>query len=227
MAFAYPIGSQHLLVAGAAILGTFAVWTIINSPARRAARMGSKLPPGPEQAFLIGNLHNFPKDRFWETFTQWQKQYGDLVYVNIAGKPLIVINSMDTAFELMDKRMNIYSLRPYRAMVNDVMYTAWSLVVANPGPHFHEQRKVFRKAIGAHAVMEYDGFISYQIAPFLRALEGTPQDIFQIIMRWVTDNSHVQPLINSLNQQCRRHHRKSRLWRKDLSGTWRRSRPIE
>jgi cytochrome P450 len=198
MALAYPIESQHLLVAGAAIVGTFLLWTTLNSPARRAARSGSKLPPGPEQAFLIGNLHNFPKDRFWETFTRWQKEYGDLVYVNLAGKPLIVINSMETALELMDKRMNIYSLRPYKAMVNDVMYTAWSLVVANPGPRFHEQRKVFRKAIGAHAVQEYDGLISHQIGPFLQALYGTPQDIFEIIMRWVSDNSHVKPLIKFL-----------------------------
>jgi hypothetical protein len=78
------------------------------------------------------------------------------------------------------------------------MHTGWSLAAANPGPRFYEQRKIFRKVIGAQAVLEYDGLISHQIGPFLQALQGAPQDIFELIMRWVADHSHVQPLINFL-----------------------------
>lgn len=33
-------------------------------------------PPGPPQDPLIGNLRNFPVDKWWETFCEWQKLYG-------------------------------------------------------------------------------------------------------------------------------------------------------
>jgi hypothetical protein len=33
-------------------------------------------PPGPAQSPLIGNLRNFPKEKWYETFCEWQKIYG-------------------------------------------------------------------------------------------------------------------------------------------------------
>lgn len=185
MSLLYPVESQTLIAAGAAIVGTLAVFTIYNnSPARLAERAGAKLPPGPKQTLIIGNLLNFPRVRWFDTFSNdWKRQYGDIIYVNLAGKPLIVLNSLDAAVELMDKRMNMYSFRPYKAMVNDLMDAGWSMVVANPGHRFYEQRKIFRRAIGASSVIECDGFISYQIEPLLQALQGTPQDVFQVLMR--------------------------------------------
>jgi len=34
------------------------------------------LPPGPPRHFLLGNLLQFPKDRFYEKFCEWQSLYG-------------------------------------------------------------------------------------------------------------------------------------------------------
>jgi hypothetical protein len=33
-------------------------------------------PPGPPQAPIIGNLRNFPKERWYETFSEWKTIYG-------------------------------------------------------------------------------------------------------------------------------------------------------
>ena len=33
-------------------------------------------PPGPPQDLLIGNLRQFPKNKFWDTFCEWAKRYG-------------------------------------------------------------------------------------------------------------------------------------------------------
>ena len=33
-------------------------------------------PPGPPQDLLIGNLRQFPKNNFGDTFCEWAKRYG-------------------------------------------------------------------------------------------------------------------------------------------------------
>ncbi|CAG8691837.1 1627_t:CDS:2, partial [Acaulospora colombiana] len=61
-------------------------------------------PPGPPRDPLIGNLRQFPKDNWWHVFSAWQKEYGDLIFVDLPGMPFIVVNSLDMAHELMSKR---------------------------------------------------------------------------------------------------------------------------
>jgi hypothetical protein len=116
------------------------VYLLLKSPAFRARRAGAgvRLPPGPKQHFLFGNLFNFPRGRWYEAFNQWQKLYGerlfgslappsplttlalsyagDIVYVNLAGVPVIIINSLGAAQELAGKRNRIYSARTAKTM---------------------------------------------------------------------------------------------------------------
>jgi len=53
------------------------VW---QSPSYRAGRAGwgVKLPPGPKRQFLVGNLFSFPRNRWYEAFGEYQKQYGNV-----------------------------------------------------------------------------------------------------------------------------------------------------
>lgn len=46
---------------------------------------------------------------------------GDLIYVNVAGKPVVVISSQKIAGDLMDRRATIYSDRPQNIVPNDLM----------------------------------------------------------------------------------------------------------
>jgi hypothetical protein len=45
---------------------------------------------------------------------------GDLTYLNMAGQPVVVINSRKVALELLDRRSGIYSERPHNVVV-DIM----------------------------------------------------------------------------------------------------------
>ena len=46
---------------------------------------------------------------------------GDLVYLNAAGQPVVVLNSHKVATDLLDRRATIYSDRPHNIVANDIM----------------------------------------------------------------------------------------------------------
>ncbi|KAA1470676.1 cytochrome P450 [Dentipellis sp. KUC8613] len=74
------------------------------------------LPPGPQGiSFLriLLRLHQEP----WEIF----KQLGPLVYMNVLGQPLVVINSPKVAADLLDRRAGKYSDRPRNIVAGDLM----------------------------------------------------------------------------------------------------------
>ena len=46
---------------------------------------------------------------------------GDLIYLNAAGQPIVIINSPKVAMALLDRRTAIYSDRPRNIIVSDIM----------------------------------------------------------------------------------------------------------
>ncbi|KAF8523765.1 cytochrome P450, partial [Hysterangium stoloniferum] len=78
---------------------------------------GLTLPPGSHGDFLMGNFRDMPSHHEWETYSEWQKKYRDLIYLNVLGTSLLYVNSAKMAYELFDKRWAIYSDRPILPMV--------------------------------------------------------------------------------------------------------------
>jgi hypothetical protein len=67
---------RYVTIAVGLVAGATIVRGILNTAAVKARRAGAKLPPGPKREPFIGNLRNFPKQRWYETFTQWREEFG-------------------------------------------------------------------------------------------------------------------------------------------------------
>ncbi|KAJ7607877.1 cytochrome P450 [Roridomyces roridus] len=80
---------------------------------RRRSRL--PLPPGPPKIPLLGNLFNHPSVSVWKVYMEWSKLYGksnsDIIHVDIAGRSIIILSSLEAAVNLLDKRSAIYSDR--------------------------------------------------------------------------------------------------------------------
>jgi len=48
------------------------------------------------------------------------KEYGPLVYYNVLGKSMLIVNSYEAAKELLEKRGKIYSDRPEWTMLKNL-----------------------------------------------------------------------------------------------------------
>lgn len=70
------------------------------------------LPPGPLALPFVGNFFNKPIHHEWITYASWAKKYGDIMYMDVLGTPTIVLNSLDAASELLEKRSGNYADRP-------------------------------------------------------------------------------------------------------------------
>ncbi len=94
-------------------------------------RTRRSLPPGPKGLPILGNIFDVPKEFEWLAYARWSRQYGnavspsskasadsfcefigsDVIYLNLAGTPVIVVNSAHAAHELFEKRSSLYSDR--------------------------------------------------------------------------------------------------------------------
>ena len=96
------------------------------------------LPPSPRADPVIGHARYISADFSWITFAEWGKKWGEywlvclmcmcwryslggIIYLHLFGRPLIVLNDLKIARELLDKRGSIYSDRP-RFVFHSEMY---------------------------------------------------------------------------------------------------------
>ena len=97
-----------------------------------------RLPPGPPLDPFIGGLRRMPSMDQWVVFKEWTQKWGalvlfplpskydldgylgDVIYTTICGKPVIILNSIDAARDLFDKRSANYSDRPRLVAFNEM-----------------------------------------------------------------------------------------------------------
>ncbi|KAI0066941.1 cytochrome P450 [Artomyces pyxidatus] len=105
-----------------------------------------KIPPGPRGLPLAGNAFSIGKTQ-WLTFTEWKKQYGDVVYFTAFGQPMIVLNTIKAASDLLDRRAGIYSDRPDFIVGSDILCGGLGLPFQRYNPLWRRMRKATHEGL--------------------------------------------------------------------------------
>ena len=96
-----------------AVLALIFLCLLVLVQVTRRRRTRLPLPPDPPALPIIGHLAIMPDNNAApETFHNWSQKYGDVMYLEVLGKPLVVLSSEEAASELLDKRGLTYSDRP-------------------------------------------------------------------------------------------------------------------
>ena len=104
------------------LIGTF-VYFVDAAKRQRSV----PLPPGPKRWPLIGNFFDLRGNSFsWLRYIDWQQLYGDVIYVDLFGRGMVIVNSAKAANELFEKRSSNYSDRPGKRVCHTLLY--WFLI---------------------------------------------------------------------------------------------------
>jgi hypothetical protein len=99
---------------------------------RRRRSLGVLLPPSPPSDFILGHLLRIPSENPEIKYAEWAKTYGisfffsfnfdllarahygvgDVIYLRVWDRDVIVLSSAKVATDLLDKRGENYSQRP-------------------------------------------------------------------------------------------------------------------
>ncbi|KAJ7102834.1 cytochrome P450 [Mycena epipterygia] len=96
-----------------------------------------------------------PKHHEWKTFSEWAKKYGDCVYVDVLGQPIVILDSLTAAHDLLDQRSAIYSSRPRLVMGGELAGFNQSLALMPYSPRFHSLRRLIHKELMGNMLQKY------------------------------------------------------------------------
>ncbi|KAJ7450184.1 cytochrome P450 [Mycena latifolia] len=154
-----------------------AVVYLAVSLVRRLPNKRLPLPPGPPGVPILGNVLNFPGDRAWIAFNAMSSKFNsDVLYFNLLGTPIIVLNSVQAAEDLLNQRSVIYSDRPRFVMLNEVVAAGWMIALLPYGKRWKDVRKVFHQGYQGALSSEIPSSQLHATRMFLKRLLSTPDD---------------------------------------------------
>ncbi|KAF9558599.1 cytochrome P450 [Agrocybe pediades] len=167
-------GSHALIVAF--VVAALSWWVL----SRRKASL--PYPPGPKGQFLVGNIFDLPPHSEWVAYNRWCRELGsDLVYLRVAGKGILVLDTLEAANDLFDKRSSIYSSRPQFPMVGELMGWKWLFAGMEYGEPWRERRRLFTKYFSPTAAAKYGPIKMKFVREMLPCLLDTPEDFLEIV----------------------------------------------
>ncbi|KAI0094761.1 cytochrome P450 [Irpex rosettiformis] len=140
----------------------------------------ARLPPGPKASWF-GSV-SLPKQYQWKIYADWKAVYGDIIYVHIFGNPLLVLNTAEAVNDLFEKRGAIYSSRPVRTMVSELIGFDWLFSTMPYGNRWRRHRALFLQYFTPSNVA-IRPVISQEVDTLLLNLSESPQLLFHHVKR--------------------------------------------
>ncbi|KAI0253713.1 cytochrome P450 [Lactifluus subvellereus] len=137
-------------------------------------RRGIPYLPGPRSWPIIGNLLDAPKQLPWVSYANMSKKHGDVVCLQVLGEVIVVLCSLSSIKDLLEKRGEIYSDRPMLP-IYQMMKIDWLLVLQHK-ERWREGRKLVDRSLRPGATSSYRQMIEGKTRGFLGQLLAAPDD---------------------------------------------------
>ncbi|KAG9126871.1 hypothetical protein FRC07_001619 [Ceratobasidium sp. 392] len=172
---------------GYALFGLFFIWvTMIALKYRKRIKDRLPLPPSVKSDPLIGHLRYIPSDDEPRVYRDWGNELGsDIISMNVMGQVIIIVNSLETATELLARRSSIYSDRPELPMLNDQRLVGWGNNTGNIryGDNWRIQRRLTHAVLRKKASEDFWQVMIKQTRLALQRLLDRPENFTEEFRR--------------------------------------------
>ncbi|KAH9899431.1 CyP450 monooxygenase [Cubamyces lactineus] len=134
------------------------------------------VPPGPRPLPLIGNVLDMPTKNLGPSFRELTAKYGDIVYMNILGQPMVILGSYKAVYELLEQRSSISSDRPPSPMA-ELTGFMWDFALEGYTQRWRTQRRVFHQLFYPNAIKAYRPTQLREVHRLLQKLTTTPDNL--------------------------------------------------
>ncbi|KAJ8699318.1 hypothetical protein PTI98_002444 [Pleurotus ostreatus] len=156
---------------------------LLSAYLKRRTTKRPPLPPGPPADPFIGHLRIMPSDQQELVFHEWAKTYGDVMHLKVFGHDIIVLDSVQAATELLEKRSALYSDRP-----NFTVYTTmgWDHNVAffPYGRRFRKHRKLLQSYLSQQFTVKFRPIQEFNARYLAKGLVENTRDFKYYISRY-------------------------------------------
>ncbi|RDB17663.1 hypothetical protein Hypma_001219 [Hypsizygus marmoreus] len=170
--------SFPVVLGGIAIL--VALWLKGNS------RNRPPLPPGPPADPILGHLRHIVSEHEEKQFYDWGKIYGDVIHLSLLGQSVIVLNSVQAATDLLDKRSAIYSDRPQLMSLKLLGFADHALPLMPYGKTFQRHRRMLHQHLLADRAISYRPTQLREAYAVLKSLLENGVEWEKVIQRYST-----------------------------------------
>ncbi|CAE6467170.1 unnamed protein product [Rhizoctonia solani] len=142
------------------------LWRLIRRPKIR-------YPPSPVSLPFLGNIFSIPSGLEYIAFTKLGEQLkSDIIYLEILGHKIIILNSAEAALDILEKRSAFHSDRPPLPMVKDPTLMNWPGLPSIVGYNdlWRHYRRMMNNWLNARAVTQFDELQERQARLLLQRL---------------------------------------------------------
>ncbi|KZV76225.1 cytochrome P450 [Peniophora sp. CONT] len=151
----------------------YVIYRYVNSPWR-------KLPPGPTGYPILGSALKL-LDASW-LFNECSK-HGDVVYLNVAGQPTLILNTQKAAADLLERRAAAYSGRPRFIVGHELMCGGLFFAFEPHNDRWRRQRRVVHEGFNKSAASRFR--------------DAEAQDAVRLAEALIKDPSAFRPLYHT------------------------------
>lgn len=171
---------------------------------RNRSKSSRPLPPGPpETNFILGNASIFPRPPSeWLKYEALSKAYGPVSHIRAFDKHVIILNTMQSALDLLEKRGANYSDRPQLPMIGDLMGFNWVITAMPYGDYWRLHRRALHQHFNESALKSLRGKQERLAARFLKALLDTPEDWWSLT-HWLAGANIISTVYGMEDTQLR------------------------